>query len=187
MQIIDCYGTPSARGRIHGETLRTAITEALAAWEAATMKALGDRAPSDFDAYCMSFLEDAALMAHAARATPDLHAEVAGIAEGAKKRYAMTVVLLRRARAVGPGLRAGLRAAVAAGTTVAAVPAAALPLMHCFQLPVVWSSLVSCCPGRATPAWDRLAKSCRPLIRFCSIDTCPADCHRARAASQGHG
>lgn len=83
MQIVDCYGTPSERGQMHGETLRTAIAEALAAWEAATMRALGDRAPASFDAYCTGFLENTTLMEHAARATPDLHAEVLGIAGGA--------------------------------------------------------------------------------------------------------
>ncbi|MEX3316959.1 C45 family autoproteolytic acyltransferase/hydolase [Sulfitobacter sp. PS-8MA] len=83
MQVVDCFGTPSERGEMHGESLRSGIAEALSHWETATMQALANRAPADFDTYCADFVENTALMARAAKTAPTLYDELVGIAKGA--------------------------------------------------------------------------------------------------------
>jgi len=83
MQVVDCFGSPTERGRIHGETLRKEITDALGKWETATIKGLGPRAPRNIDTYCTDFLAGTDLMQRAATLTPDLLKEMEGIADGA--------------------------------------------------------------------------------------------------------
>ncbi len=83
MQIIDCFGTPKARGHMHGEMLRGEIRDALEAWEKATMASLGARAPKNMIEYCAKFIDSTTLIKRAQTATPDLYAEMAGIAVGA--------------------------------------------------------------------------------------------------------
>ncbi|MEY8840784.1 C45 family autoproteolytic acyltransferase/hydrolase [Cribrihabitans sp. XS_ASV171] len=85
MRVIDCFGPPAARGHAHGETLRAEIAEALDRWQAATTAALG---LSDFDAYCDRFLENTGCLGQAARAVPDLLAELSAIAQGAAQPFA---------------------------------------------------------------------------------------------------
>lgn len=85
MRIVDCFGPPAARGHAHGESLRAEIADSLARWEAATRSAVGI---SDFDAYCTRFLEETDCLDHAARVVPDLHTELAAIAEGAGQPFA---------------------------------------------------------------------------------------------------
>ncbi len=85
MRIIDCFGPPAARGHAHGESLRAEIAESLSRWEEATRSATGI---SDFDAYCARFLEETDCLAHAAQVVPDLHTELAAIAEGAGQPFA---------------------------------------------------------------------------------------------------
>lgn len=87
MRIVDCAGTSRARGRAHGEALRDLIADALERWAATTLKGQGADAEGDIDAYCLRFLGQTALLQCAARATPDLHAEMAGIAEGANQPF----------------------------------------------------------------------------------------------------
>ena len=88
METVDCIGLPRSRGLAHGETLRDAIASALDRWQSATMQGLKDRAPRDIDAYCDTFLNSTTLIDTVARETPDLHAELAGIAEGADQPFA---------------------------------------------------------------------------------------------------
>ena len=83
MRIVDCTGAPRARGRAHGETLRRMIADALDRWAEATLRGLPERAEGGIDAYCARFLGETGLLETARRITPDLHDEMAGIAEGA--------------------------------------------------------------------------------------------------------
>ncbi|MFG6576126.1 C45 family autoproteolytic acyltransferase/hydrolase [Sulfitobacter sp. 1A15333] len=92
MEIIDCIGSPRTRGEVHGEALRKRIATALENWEAATMAGLGPRAPADFDGYCDDFLSGTALLHRAEAVTPDLMAELRGIAIGAGQSFARIAV-----------------------------------------------------------------------------------------------
>lgn len=87
MRIVECIGSPEARGHAHGEALRDLIEDALNRWEAATMAALGSKAPDDFATYCSRFLSDTRCLNHAEAATPDLYAELRAIAEGADQPF----------------------------------------------------------------------------------------------------
>lgn len=87
MQIVDCIGTPKTRGHTHGETLRSLIADALDRWEAATVKALGPRAPADFSDYYDGFLSDTRCLQQAKETTPDLFSELQTIAEGADQPF----------------------------------------------------------------------------------------------------
>ena len=92
MEIIDSAVTPSARGEIHGETLRDRIRDALDHWEAATMAGLGPKAPRSIDQYCEEFLSDTELLQQAQALTPDLVTELYGVAEGAEQPFARMAV-----------------------------------------------------------------------------------------------
>ncbi|MEZ5793213.1 C45 family autoproteolytic acyltransferase/hydolase [Albidovulum sp.] len=86
MRVVDCAGTSRTRGRAHGETLRDLIADAFARWAEATLSAQPPGAPGGgIDAYCERFLGETALLQSCARETPDLHDEMAGIAEGANQ------------------------------------------------------------------------------------------------------
>jgi isopenicillin-N N-acyltransferase like protein len=85
MRVVDCAGKPRARGRAHGETLRELIADALDRWAEATLFAQKRDGPGDIDAYCERFLGGTTLLQSCARETPDLEAEMAGIAEGANQ------------------------------------------------------------------------------------------------------
>lgn len=81
MQIVDCHGGPRERGHAHGETIRAGIADALDRWAEATVRQVG--APGGIDACCDRLLGETTLMQCARRIVPDLHEEMAGIAEGA--------------------------------------------------------------------------------------------------------
>ncbi|MDN5786137.1 C45 family peptidase [Pseudorhodobacter sp.] len=82
MELTDCFGSPTERGQSHGESLRERIADALVVWEHATIAGLGARAPRNIDAYCDRFLNSTALIQRVQTETPDLYAELIGIAAG---------------------------------------------------------------------------------------------------------
>lgn len=81
MRIVDCAGSPRARGQAHGEILRACIAEALDRWSDATLA--GQGAQDNIDTWCRRFLVETTLLQCAERLTPSAFEEMSGIAEGA--------------------------------------------------------------------------------------------------------
>ena len=79
MFILDLEGPPRARGRAHGEALRPQI-QAVRAW---LDEAVRHERGEDIDALAETFIGQTRLLQAAERWTPDLVAEVRGLAEGA--------------------------------------------------------------------------------------------------------
>jgi hypothetical protein len=88
MRTITLSGTPRERGRIHGETLRGAIHEHMAHWSAVCRQKTG-LSPL---AYLDKFYNDTDFLPAARRLTPDLVAEVEGIAEGAALPFELVFI-----------------------------------------------------------------------------------------------
>ncbi len=82
MKIIDCIGSPRQRGLAHGESLRAEIATALENWIAATI------VQPDVDGWCARFIDDTGLMRRVNALTPDLYAEIEGIAAGSGQSFA---------------------------------------------------------------------------------------------------
>lgn len=85
MTIIDCFGDGRQRGLAHGESARHLIHDVIGRWEEATL-ASQPRGTSMRD-YAAGFVGGTGLMAAMEKTTPDLAAEVRGIAEGAALPY----------------------------------------------------------------------------------------------------
>ena len=72
-------GTPRRRGQIHGEALKSKITELVGIWR----DRLGESAKRNPDTYLQGFMENTSFMKSIETWTPDLLDEVKGISEGA--------------------------------------------------------------------------------------------------------
>lgn len=81
--VLDLFGTPRERGRIHGESLREPIRALCATWKSH----LGRPEGSTPDAYLERFLADTDFEPAIARFTPDVLEEIRGIAEGSGLPY----------------------------------------------------------------------------------------------------
>ncbi|WP_051249496.1 C45 family autoproteolytic acyltransferase/hydolase [Inquilinus limosus] len=81
MPIVDITGTPHQRGRAHGEALRPQIAEMVDRWS----RRVGHRTGAAADAFLGRFLTETGFRPAIARWTPELEAEVRGIAEGANQ------------------------------------------------------------------------------------------------------
>src|SRR6476660_806043 len=81
--IVECRGDGRERGRAHGEALREPIQGLLERWDAAVAARSGQ--PSQ--ALVSALIETNGFAAATERHTPDLLAEVRGIAEGAKVAF----------------------------------------------------------------------------------------------------
>ena len=81
MTVIDCEGDGRARGRAHGEAARPLVSDALARWEEATLS--GQPRGTDILDYAREFLASTGLIRAMEAVTPDLVAEIQGIAEWA--------------------------------------------------------------------------------------------------------
>ena len=81
MRVVDCFGPPRERGRVHGESLRAEVAEALGRWEAARLS--GPAGPASIGAYAAALVGETRLMAMVRDRTPGLYEELVGIAEGA--------------------------------------------------------------------------------------------------------
>lgn len=79
LQPLLIQGSPRARGRAHGESLRPRIQALLSAWSAEVQAEAGE----DLDAYLTRFNQETHFVAAVERWTPGLLREVEGIAEGA--------------------------------------------------------------------------------------------------------
>jgi hypothetical protein len=79
MPIVDIAGTPHERGRAHGAALRPQIAEMVECWS----RRVEQRTGGGVGAFLDRFLADTDFGSAIARWTPDLEAEVRGIAEGA--------------------------------------------------------------------------------------------------------
>ncbi|MDQ2652821.1 MAG: C45 family peptidase [Chloroflexota bacterium] len=83
LPIVTCAGPPEERGAQHGEALRAQIAQGLGAWS----DAIGERHGTDPDAYIRQFVQGTHFLDSIRRWTPDLEAEIAGIARGAKQPW----------------------------------------------------------------------------------------------------
>ena len=81
MTIIGCSGDGRARGCAHGEGARQLVRESLSRWEEATLSSR--TGGGDILDYSRGFLAGTGLIEAMEAITPDLLAEVRGIAEGA--------------------------------------------------------------------------------------------------------
>jgi isopenicillin-N N-acyltransferase-like protein len=79
LPIVDCCGSPRARGRAHGETLRTKIADKIVRWR----NAIGDAYGIPADTFLPRFLAATRFRDAIEGFTPDLAEEVSGIAQGA--------------------------------------------------------------------------------------------------------
>ncbi|MEO3999497.1 C45 family peptidase [Mesorhizobium sp. CAU 1732] len=79
LPIVDCVGSPRARGRAHGETLRTTIADKVGRWR----NAIGDAYGIPADTFLPRFLAATNFRDAIERFTPALAEEVSGIAQGA--------------------------------------------------------------------------------------------------------
>lgn len=79
LQLVEAAGEGRARGRIHGETLREPIREGVERWRQDLAGELGPRVGE----YLTALVGETSFRPAIARWTPDLLAEVEGIAEGA--------------------------------------------------------------------------------------------------------
>lgn len=84
LPIVACVGTSEDRGRQHGEALRARIAQGLGAWS----DAIGVRHGQDPDDYIQQFVQGTTFLEAIRQWTPDLEAEIAGIAEGANQPWA---------------------------------------------------------------------------------------------------
>lgn len=87
--IIDAAGDGRALGRAHGEAARPQVAAALAAWSEATLA--GSRHSSAID-YARALIGDTGLVEAISRYTPELLAEIEGIAEGAAQPFELIAV-----------------------------------------------------------------------------------------------
>ena len=83
LPVVACSGTPEERGAQHGEGLRSQIAQGLGAWSGA----IGDRHDVDPDAYIRRFVQGTNFTDAIRQWTPDLEAEIAGIARGANQPW----------------------------------------------------------------------------------------------------
>jgi isopenicillin-N N-acyltransferase-like protein len=79
MKILDCRGTGTDKGRSHGEEARDLIRDAIARWADTTLSSIHQHV--SIRAYAVDFLNRTSLLTTARKETPDLVAEVEGIAE----------------------------------------------------------------------------------------------------------
>jgi hypothetical protein len=79
IRVVVLEGTPREKGRIHGETLRPIIDEAMGRWKALLQESAGMPA----EEYLDRFLGSTDFMPSIARSAPDLLDEVRGLGEGA--------------------------------------------------------------------------------------------------------
>jgi len=79
MPIVDIAGSPYQRGRAHGEALRPQIAEMVGRWS----RRVEQRTGAGVGTFLDRFLADTDFRPAIARWTPDLEAEIRGIAEGA--------------------------------------------------------------------------------------------------------
>jgi hypothetical protein len=84
LPIIACAGTPEQRGAQHGEALRERIAQGLGAWS----EAIGVRHGVDPDTYIREFVQGTHFRDAIREWTPDLDAEIAGIARGSNQPWA---------------------------------------------------------------------------------------------------
>lgn len=75
---LDIHGDGHQRGEIHGEALRESIDEALDRW----LSSIAERTKSNPREYVRDFLARTSYVSTVAERTPDLYAEVLGIARG---------------------------------------------------------------------------------------------------------
>jgi hypothetical protein len=80
---VTCAGSPEQRGVQHGEALREQIAQGLGAWTAA----IGERHGVDPDIYIRQFVQGTDFLDAIRQWTPDLEAEIAGIARGANQPW----------------------------------------------------------------------------------------------------
>lgn len=83
LPIVPCAGTPEERGLQHGEALREQIAQGLGAWS----EAIGARHAMDPDTYIRQFVRGTNFLDAIRQWTPDLEAEIAGIARGANQPW----------------------------------------------------------------------------------------------------
>ena len=83
LPIVRCAGAPEERGAQHGEALRQQIAEGLGAWG----EAIGARHGTDPDVYLGRFVQGTNFLEAIRQWTPDLEAEIAGIARGANQPW----------------------------------------------------------------------------------------------------
>jgi hypothetical protein len=124
LPIVTCAGEPRRRGRSHGEELRDKIAAGMGRW----LEALGSRHGIDPDDYLRGFLDETDHLPAIRRWTPELLAEVRGIAEGAGQPFPRVLAynLMDEEWSYGQGRRRGAPGCTvvgfrtAAGTTVIA-------------------------------------------------------------------
>jgi len=83
IKVLVLGGSPRQRGRIHGEELRTKISELIAIWK----DELHQKYKADPDEYITNFLANTRFEKAVAKWCPDLMEEVIGIAEGSGLDY----------------------------------------------------------------------------------------------------
>ncbi len=83
LPIVACAGSPEQRGAQHGEALREQIAQGLGAWS----DAIGTRHGIDPDAYVRQFVLGTNFLDAIRQWTPDLEAEIAGIARGGNQPW----------------------------------------------------------------------------------------------------
>lgn len=83
LPVVTCAGTPEERGVQHGEALRDQIAQGLGAWS----EAIGNLHGIVPDAYIRQFVQGTDFLGSIRQWTPDLEAEMAGIARGANQPW----------------------------------------------------------------------------------------------------
>ena len=83
LPIIACAGTPEQRGIQHGEALREQIAHGLGSWQ----DAIAERHGMEPGRYIHQFVQGTAFLDAVRAWTPDLEAEIAGIARGANQPW----------------------------------------------------------------------------------------------------
>lgn len=120
LPIVTCGGTPEARGHEHGEALRERIAHGLGAWS----ETIGERHGMNPDTYIQQFVAGTDFLPAIRRWTPDLEAEIAGIARGANQPWAWIYAynLLDEEWTWARHVAAGTRGCTAVGLTRAGRP-----------------------------------------------------------------